>query len=56
VSQRFAGPPPVVNHDWQYDEFCLVANYLLHPLKSVEMVRIDDGADLEEYLRKRRKV
>lgn len=49
----FSGPQPRPNREWQYDEFCLVANYLVHPLKSVELVRMGNGVDLREYLAKR---
>jgi excinuclease UvrABC nuclease subunit len=53
VSRRFSAPSAPVNHNWQYDEFCLVANYLVHPLKSVELVRVESGMDLAGHLRKR---
>jgi excinuclease UvrABC nuclease subunit len=53
VSRRFSTPSAPVNHNWQYDEFCLVANYLVHPLKSVDLVRVESGMDLAGYLRKR---
>jgi excinuclease UvrABC nuclease subunit len=56
VARRFAeAPAAAINPEWQYDEFCLVANYLAHPLKSVEMIRLGEGADLGEALRKRGK-
>jgi excinuclease ABC subunit C len=53
TAKVFAGPEPVQNREWQYDEFCLVANYLVHPLKSVELVRVGNETDLGEYFRKR---
>jgi excinuclease ABC subunit C len=40
VATRFAGAASPSNQDWQYDEFCLVANYLAHPLKSVELIPV----------------
>jgi excinuclease UvrABC nuclease subunit len=49
----FSEPRPAHNREWQYDEFCLVANYLVHPLKSVELVKVGNGTDLGEYFRKR---
>ena len=55
VARRFSGAEDPVNRNWQYDEFCLVANYLVHPLKSVELVRVETGMDLAGYLRKRQK-
>ena len=53
VARRFSGATDAVNYDWQYDEFCLVANYLVHPLKSVELVRVEAGMDLAACLKKR---
>jgi excinuclease ABC subunit C len=55
VERRFSGSAEFVNYNWQYDEFCLVANYLVHPLKSVELVRVQAGMDLPGYLKKRQK-
>jgi excinuclease UvrABC nuclease subunit len=55
VSRRYSTGTDAVNHNWQYDEFCLVANYLVHPLKSVELVRLEPGIDLVGHLKKRRK-
>ena len=52
VAQTFSSPPVTPNRDWQYDEFCLVANYLMHPLKSVELVKVGE-TDLADYLKKR---
>ena len=52
VQHQFAATVPS-NLNWQYDEFCMVANYLVHPLKSVELVKAEPGLDLEAYLRKR---
>jgi excinuclease ABC subunit C len=53
TSKVFSTPEPPCNREWQYDEFCLVANYLVHPLKSVELVPVGNGTDLGEYFRKR---
>jgi excinuclease ABC subunit C len=55
VARRFSDPADPIDHNWQYDEFCLVANYLVHPLKSVELVRLEAGMDLAGYLKKRQK-
>lgn len=54
ASRLFAEPLRPVQHNWQYDEFCLVANYLVHPLKSVELVKLESSTDLAGYLTKRR--
>ena len=53
VARRFSRAEDPVNRNWQYDEFCLVANYLVHPLKSVELVRVETGMDLAGVLKKR---
>jgi excinuclease ABC subunit C len=55
TSRVFSEPLGVVQRSWQYDEFCLVANYLVHPLKSVELIKVGDATDLAAYLSKRRK-
>jgi hypothetical protein len=52
VAQVYSAPAPNLNRIWQYDEFCLVANYLVHPLKSVELVKVGEG-DLAEVLKRR---
>jgi excinuclease UvrABC nuclease subunit len=54
VARAFAEPPAPVQRNWQYDEFCLVANYLVHPLKSVELVKVGPETDLAAYLTKRK--
>ena len=56
VERRYSGPAEAVNHNWQYDEFCMVANYLVRPLKSVELVRLEKGMDLVGVLKKRAKL
>jgi len=53
TARVFSEPYRTVNREWQYDEFCLVANYLVHPLKSVELLKVGAGIDIEEYFRKR---
>src|SRR5262245_50696190 len=55
VAQSLAEPATHLNHNWQYDEFCLVTNYVVHPLKSVEIVRLEKGLDLSGYLKKRQR-
>jgi excinuclease ABC subunit C len=54
VMRRYSAPEAASSRDWQYDEFCLVANYLVHPLKSVELVRLEPGIDLAGILKRRR--
>jgi excinuclease ABC subunit C len=52
VVETFAIPEFSPNREWQYDEFCLVANYVVRPLKSVELVKAD-RTDLAEYLKRK---
>jgi excinuclease ABC subunit C len=52
-------PMPSVNRAWQYDEFCLVANYLLNPLESVGLIPVGPDteglpAEVERYLEARK--
>ena len=48
-----------MHREWQYDEFCLVAGYLVRPLKSVELVKLGEGVELggelAGYVKKRQK-
>jgi len=53
AARELTGPPPVIRRDWQYDEFCLVAGYLLHPLKSVDVISMSDDKTLREHSKKR---
>lgn len=52
ISRVLSERPVPATQDWQYDEFCLVANYLVHPLKSVKLVRLEEGVDLASHLKK----
>jgi excinuclease ABC subunit C len=36
------GPSQPISRQWQYDEFCLVSNFIVDPLESVDLVRVDD--------------
>jgi excinuclease UvrABC nuclease subunit len=40
LPRYFEGPPKPVNREWQYDEFCLTANFLLNPLESVVLIPV----------------
>ena len=55
ILHRYSCSPPAHDRDWQYDEFCLVAHYLLHPLKTVELVKITKDLDLTSQLKKRKR-
>ena len=55
VIRCLAEPAAATSQEWLYDEFCLVANYLVHPLKSVELIKLEEGMDLEGVLKKRSK-
>ena len=53
AEQIYSAQPATPNREWQYDEFCLVANYLVNPLKSVELLKAAPRQELGEYLKKR---
>jgi len=53
AARIMAAPPPVTRRDWQYDEFCLISGYLLHPLKSVEVFRFHGDDELAGQLKAR---
>jgi excinuclease ABC subunit C len=55
VVRKYDAQRPDVPREWQYDEFCLVANYLVHPLKSVELVRVEPGMDLSAVAKRRQR-
>jgi len=38
LARCFEMEPPSLNREWQYDEFCLVCNFLTKPLQSVQLI------------------
>jgi len=50
--------PASLNREWQYDEFCLVCNFLTKPLQSVQLIPfngIESTVDAVEKRVRRRK-
>jgi excinuclease ABC subunit C len=39
-------PLEIESREWQYDEFCLVANFIVDPLQSVDVMLVQPGADM----------
>jgi excinuclease ABC subunit C len=58
---RFLNKPlEIESREWQYDEFCLVANFIIDPLQSVDVILVDPETDvaarvLERIQQKKRK-
>jgi excinuclease ABC subunit C len=42
----FDGPPGQPSTDAQYDEFCLVSNFIVRPLQSMDLLPVDDVDNL----------
>jgi excinuclease ABC subunit C len=53
LDRWYGSPLPRASREWQYDEFCLVAGYLVDPLKSVELIPIADREELTRRLEAR---
>jgi excinuclease ABC subunit C len=55
VHRIYSGALPKSNREWQYDEFCLVAGFLVDPLKSVDLVPPSKSADVQRRIQARLK-
>jgi len=42
----FNKPVEPGSREWQYDEFCLVLNFIVNPLQSVDVIVVKDGDDV----------
>ena len=42
----FKKPLEIASREWQYDEFCLVSNFIVDPLQSVDVIRVGQPADV----------
>src|SRR5437867_2387474 len=55
----YDGALPEMNRDWQYDEFCMVSNFVLDPMQSVDLVAFSRSEgfalQVEKRIRERRK-
>ena len=38
----------IASREWQYDEFCLVSNFIVDPLQSVDVIPVDRAGDATE--------
>jgi excinuclease UvrABC nuclease subunit len=42
----FTEPVPALSRAWQYDEFCLVSNFLVRPLQTVDVIMLESPAEI----------
>jgi len=58
MTRYFESAPPSLNREWQYDEFCLICNFLAKPLQSVQLIPfigVEATADVVEKRVRRKK-
>ena len=48
VRDAYTAPMNQVNREWQYDEFCMVCNFIVDPLKSVTLIPVTTAKDLAD--------
>jgi excinuclease ABC subunit C len=53
LQRLFAGPAETTSGDETYDEFCLVANFIVDPLQSVDLLRAHDLENLPDQVLER---
>jgi excinuclease UvrABC nuclease subunit len=53
LDRFFLGPLQPIPRQWQYDEFCLVSNFIVDPLESVDLVRVEDLQSVTAEVRSR---
>jgi excinuclease ABC subunit C len=53
IARLYSGPIPATQRDWRYDEFCLVCNFIVAPVQSVDLVRVSDAEDFASQVQKR---
>jgi excinuclease UvrABC nuclease subunit len=46
IERYFSGAPKRESTETQYDEFCLVSNFVVHPLQSVDLFPVQDFSEL----------
>ena len=49
----FAGPLDIESREWQYDEFCLVANFIVNPLQNADIILVNPGDDIPQLVLER---
>ena len=60
VDAYFNKPLEIESREWQYDEFCLVSNFVVDPLQSVDVILVQPDTDvtasiIERIQQKKRK-
>jgi excinuclease ABC subunit C len=53
LDRVYSGPLDEGQREWQYDEFCLVCNFILDPLQSVDLIEFSRTADFASQVQKR---
>src|SRR5206468_2855103 len=53
LDRFFKMPLEFGSREWQYDEFCLVSNFVIDPLQSVDVIRIDAIDDVVRRVEER---
>jgi excinuclease UvrABC nuclease subunit len=53
MAQVYSGPLAGTNREWQYDEFCLVSNYVVSPLQSVHLIPVRGTEDMVASVRQK---
>ena len=59
LARIYTDSPNETNREWQYDEFCLVSNFILKPVQTVDVVPFsrspDFASSVETRIRERKK-
>ena len=53
LDRIYSGAFPEIHREWQYDEFCMVCNFILDPLQSVDLMEISRSGDFPSTVQKR---
>jgi len=53
LDRIYSGAFPEIHREWQYDEFCMVCNFILDPLQSVDLMEISHERDFAASVQKR---
>ncbi len=50
IDRFFNNPLEFASREWQYDEFCLVSNFIVAPLQSVDIISFERTDDLASFV------
>src|SRR5262249_25273288 len=53
LDRVYSGPLAEGQREWQYDEFCLVCNFILDPLQSVDLIEVSRSEGFAVTVQKR---